>query len=560
MVITRADIELIQPKSVLDVLGTVAGFDVTVQGGRGQNASIFIRGANSNQTLVLVDGIRVSSASLGATSLQTIAPEMIERIEIVKGPRAAIWGSDAIGGVINILTRKLEGGEFVAGATYGTDNYQQLKAGLGFSHGDGATSVVINKEKSDGFDVLEGADNDDDGYDYTSIAIRGQQKVTGQFNLDWMLNADDGDTEYDNASFGGNDERDVTHHAWLVRGQYKAQIGHVANTTSVSVGQNRDLSKDGGTDFPTRFETRRDQFSLLNHSQVFPHFQVSLGADLYKEELSSTTVYQNDERDVKALFAHTLYSLNNVTFEAAIRYDDVESIDSETSYNAGAGYQLSEDTRIALNVGTGFKAPTFNDLYFPASPYSSGIPDLTSETSETVELVLETSAAGVDFGFSVFQTDVEDLIAWMPDENFFYKPENVNEVEIKGAELTAYYIGLGGTHQVNASYTDTEDKATGKQLIRRAKEKFVYQFDTKIGELGLYLEYQFNGERDDTSFATGDLELDSYHLVNLAASYSLTPQLKLETRITNAFDEDYNTSIGYNTQERAGYIGINYSM
>ena len=563
VVISQADIARIQPKSVNDILATVAGIDITSQGGRGQNSSLFLRGANSNHTLVLVDGIRVSSASLGATNTQAIAPELIERIEIVKGPRAAIWGSDAIGGVIQIFTRKLDSNEFFAGATIGSDNYQQLKAGAGFKHGNGHTSISVNHEESDGFDVLKTAEDDKDGFDFDSIAIKGQQQINEQLAIDWLARADQGDSEYDNA-YGGANETETRNHAWLVRGTYNAMIGHVQNSTTVTLGQNRDYSENGGEHLPssatTKFETRRDQFSIFNHAQVFPFLQFNLGVDFYQESLDGTTSYDEDERNVTGVFAHSLYSKDSLTLEAAVRYDDVEGVDSETTYNAGVGYQISRDTRIALNAGSGFKAPTFNDLYYPSDPYSAGNPDLVSETSDTVELVLATRFAQVDMGFNVYQTDVENLIVWQPDANFFYKPENVNKVEIKGVEFTANYQGLGGQHQISASYVDTEDKATGEQLIRRAKDQFSYQFDTSFGDLAVYVEYQYHGKRDDSDFTLGKVELDSYHLVNVSASYPITTNLTLESRITNAFDENYQTALNYNTGERAGYIGINYSM
>ncbi|WP_448550894.1 TonB-dependent receptor domain-containing protein [Thalassotalea montiporae] len=564
VVITREDIARIQPKSLDDVLDTIPGIDITNQGGRGQNSSLFLRGTNSNQTLVLIDGIRVSSASLGSTNTQIIAPELIDRIEVVKGPRAAIWGSDAIGGVIQIFTRQLEGSEYIAGVTVGADDYRQYKAGAGIAHPDGKghTSITLNREKSDGFDVLKTAEDDNDGYEYDSVAIKGQQQVNSQLAIDWLARADQGDNEYDNA-FGGANEAETRNHAWLVRGTYSKVIGHVQNHTTLSIGQNRDYSEnylDGTDAFTTVFETRRDQFSLVNHAQVFPFLQFNLGFDYYNEQLNSTTDFAEDERDVTAFYAHSLYSKNDLTVEAAVRHDDVENVDSETTYNAGIGYQINEDTRIALNAGSGFKAPSFNDLYFPASQFSSGNPDLQSETSDTIELVFETNYANVDMAFNLYQTDVDNLIVWLPDANFFFQPTNVNEAEMSGIEFTAKYQGFGGNHQINAGYVDAEDKATGEQLIRRAKDQFSYQFDTNIGDLSLYVEYQYRGEREDNVFGVGRVKLDSYHLVNLTASYPVTANLSVESRITNAFNENYETAVNYNTQDRAAYIGINYAM
>ena len=197
IVITRADIELSQAQSISDLLSTVAGIDIVKSGGKGQGTSVFMRGTNSDHTLVLIDGVRIGSATSGTATFNTISPEMIERIEIVKGPRAALWGSDAIGGVIQIFTRKLQAGEFFAGATLGSDKYQQLKAGIGFSHGDGFTSVNVNKVKSDGFDVKNDGEDDRDGYDFLSVAIRGQQKINTALTLDWLFTNDQGDNEYD---------------------------------------------------------------------------------------------------------------------------------------------------------------------------------------------------------------------------------------------------------------------------------------------------------------------------------------------------------------------------
>ena len=384
VVITREDIARIQPKSLNDVLATVSGIDFTNQGGRGQLSSLFLRGTNSNQVLVLIDGIRVSSASLGSTNTQIIAPELIDRIEVVKGPRAAIWGSDAIGGVIQIFTRQLEGSEYIAGVTVGADDYRQYKAGAGIAHPDGKghTSITLNREKSDGFDVLNDAEDDNDGYEYDSVAIKGQQQVNPQLAIDWLARADQGDNEFD----GYFNESETRNHTWLVRGTYSQIIGHVQNHTTLSVGQNRDYSENTHTDNAGRrsvIETRRDQFSLVNHAQVFPFLQFNLGFDYYNEQLNGTTAFAEDERDVTAVYAHSLYSKDKLTVEAAIRHDDVEHVDSETTYNAGIGYQLNSDTRVALNAGSGFKAPSFNELYFPASPFFAGNPDLVAETSDT---------------------------------------------------------------------------------------------------------------------------------------------------------------------------------
>jgi len=544
VVITRADIELANPISVLDLLSSVPSIDVAINGGKGQTGSIFMRGTGSDHTLVLIDGIRVSSATSGGTSFSTMSPEMIERIEIVQGPRAALWGSDAIGGVIQIFTRQLADGEFFVGASFGTDSYKKYKAGVGISHGEGQTTITVSKEQSDGFDVQEGTETDDDGYDFTSVAIRGEQKVTSAFSLEWLLSSDSGDNEYDGSYQNGSD---IKNHAWLVRANYQSVINGIGNNTVFSVGQNRDSAeslKDGES--KGLFETRRNQYSIVNNSELSENLQLNLGVDHYQDDISkSSTPYNIEERDTTGVFAHTLYTKNSWTYEATLRHDNVEDIESENTYNLGLGYAFNGDSRIVVNHGTGFKAPTFNDLYYPWG----GNDDLVSEFSKSSEIFFETKLEDINVSWNFYHSNVDNLIVWDGS-----KADNIEETEINGLEFALNFDKLGGTHDFNMSYTDAEDKQTKKQLVRRAKEKFNYKFTTSISAADLYVEYQFVGSRLDR----GGVELSSYQLVNLGLNYDVSDNFSFSSRVTNLLDKEYQTANTYNTQERAFYVGVTY--
>ncbi len=548
VVITRADIELANPISVLDLLSTVPSIDIASNGGRGQNASVFMRGTNSDHTLVLIDGVRVSSATSGGTSFSTISPEMIERIEIVQGPRAALWGSDAIGGVIQIFTRQLADGELFVGASFGTDSYKKYKAGVGISHGDGRTSITLSKEQSDGFDVKEGTETDDDGYDLTSVAIRGQQKITTDFSLEWLFSSDSGDNEFDGFYNGS----DIKNHAWLVRSNYQSDINGVRNNTVFSVGQNRD-SADSLRDGESQgvFETRRNQYSIVNNSQFSDELQVNVGVDYYQDDVSkSTIVYDKEKRNTLGVFAHGLYAKNSWTYEATFRHDNVEDINSENTYNLGLGYKYDSNSRVVLNYGTGFKVPTYNDLFYP----NFGTPTLNSELSETIELFFESKISAVNTSVSLFRSNIDDLIGRRNGQ-----ADNFEKVEINGVELGANYEGFGGTHDINISYTDAEDKSTNEQLIRRAKEKFNYKFTTSLNDVDIYAEYQFVGSRTDSVFGvTGPVDLAAFQLVNLGLNYDVSDNISVSSRVTNLLDKEYQTVSTYNPQERAFYLGITY--
>jgi vitamin B12 transporter len=561
VVITRADIERIQPKSVLDMLSTVSGLDISTNGGRGQTSSVYMRGANASHTLVLLNGVRISSASLGSTNIQNIAPELVERIEIVKGPRAALWGSDAIGGVIQIFTRKLESGEHFVSANFGSEGYQMVNAGVGIKHGDGFTSISLNHEESDGFDVKDDTETDDDGYSYNSLAINGQQQVNDALALSWLAQIDQGDTEYD-SSFGAN-ESEVNNHVWQVSAAYQWQLSDLKNNTQFSFGQNRtsNISHGNGTskNEGSQFDTRRNQYSIINNSEITTDFQVNLGAELYQEELKGSSVYSESERDITGVFAHGIYKLEALTFELATRYDDVEGIDSETTFNSSIGYQVTDSTKISFSAGTGFKAPTFNDLYYPLQWGYIGNTSLVSETSQSNEFNVKSNFENVSIAFNLYQTDIENLIDWSgSDKDGNVTPINVDDVETQGAEFGLNYQGFGGEHQFNISYIETEDASTGNQLGRRAKNHISYQFDTEIENVDVYAELQYKGKRFDYLWGGEVVTLDSYSLVNLGASYPLTSKFKVQVKVNNAFDENYQTSDGYFTQERVAYIGFTY--
>jgi len=560
VVITRADIERIQPKSVLDMLATVSGLDISTNGGRGQSSSVYMRGANAGHTLVLLNGVRISSASLGSTNIQSIAPELVERIEIVKGPRAALWGSDAIGGVIQIFTRKLESGEHFVSANFGSEGYQMLNAGVGLQHGDGFTSISVNHEESDGFDAKVDAETDDDGYSFDSLAINGQQQLNDALALSWLAQIDQGDTEYDSSS---SNESEVSNHVWQIGASYQWQLADIKNNTQFTIGQNRtsNIGYGNGTSKSegSQYDTRRNQYSVINNSEITANFQTNFGAELYQEELKGSSVYSESERDITGIFAHGIYKFEKFTYELATRYDDVEGIDSETTFNSSIGYQISDSTQISFSAGTGFKAPTFNDLYYPLNWGYIGNADLISETSTSYEFNLKSNFDNLSIAFNIYQTDIENLIDWSgKDKDGNVTPINVDDVEIQGAEFGVNYQGFGGSHQFNISHIEAEDAATGNQLGRRAKDHVSYQFDTTIENADVYAEIQYKGKRYDYLWGGKVIKLDSYSLVNIGASYPLTNNFKVQVKVNNAFDENYQTSDGYFTQERVAYIGFTY--
>lgn len=562
--ISQEDIALLQPKSVVELLSFVAGLDVSQQGARGQNASVFMRGTNSNHTLVIIDGVRVGSATLGSTNLHNISPNQIERIEILKGPRAAIWGSDAIGGVIHIFTKRLNG--LSAELTVGSENYRQSQLGLGGNYnsliGDGSFSVNVSKEQADGFDVLQSAEPDNDGFAHTSLSIRGEHQIHSDWTVDYMMQSLDGNNEYDNA-YGGNNETDVNNQAWLIGLTRRGESSVTRVSTRSSVNETRDYNEQAPDFGVTEFETERQQLSAIHNQSLAGNVTLTLGFDLLSEHVSGTTQYEITRRDIASVFGHALYQPGKLTLEAAWRYDDVEHLTSQNTFNLAVGYQVTNQSQLSVNYGTGFKAPTFNDLYYPSGPYSAGNPLLTSETSTTTELLYRSRWQALRYQFSAYQTDVEDLIVWQADQNFLYRPVNIDSVSIKGLELDINYDSDWGAHSLNASFIEAIDDATNQQLIRRAKQHVNYSFTEQLADLSLAIQVQYKGKRNDayydsTVFATVETELNSYYLVNASLSYPLSNQWQIRLKVNNLLDESYTTAYGYQTQGAVVYFGVQY--
>ncbi len=561
-VIDREQITLWQPESVVDLLSTVAGVDLSRQGGAGQETSLFVRGTNSNHTLILVDGVRVGSATLGQTSLSAINVEQIDRIEIVRGPRAALYGSDALGAVIQIFTRQLNAGEVNLAAAAGSDHYASGKAAIGIGNEAFNTTLSVSRVRSSGYDVKRDLETDDDGYQRNSVSLKGDARIAEIWQLNWVGNLDDGDYDYDNtsASWQGENHADYRNYFWRVGGG----IEQGAVSSMLYLGQSRDKDEQSGNGVApgqgSRFETRRDQVSWLNRWDIDQHFTLSGGWDYYREQVEAEsawgpTDYTQTSRRANALFAHLQYDYAGWLAEAALRRDKITGLSGETTANVGIGYQFDKGPRVAVNAGTGFKAPSFNDLYYPGS----GNPELNSEQSKSIELSLKLPLGRWGKAeANLYENRIDDLIQWMPvDPNDPWSPwlpENVAKAKIVGLEVI-YAVRTGPVaHQLNLSHVDPRDRDTDQRLIRRAyfTGSWAATLDWQAWQAGI--QYQYHGSRRSASYAL----LESYQLANLSLGYQLSSDWAVRGRVSNLFDEQYQTADAFNPPGRQYQLQLEY--
>jgi vitamin B12 transporter len=551
VVIERAEIEARQVQSLPALLKTLPGVQITTLGGRGHMSSLFIRGTNSNHSLVLMNGRPIAAMVAGTPDLSQIPLGNVERIEYIRGPRAAVYGSDAIGGVINLITK--------TSAKHGSETH--LKGGVGsngYGQGQARTvqalgqqtdmNMMIGYERTDGFDVVANAQQPDrDGFD----SLHGQIGLNHAFNDAWSadFNAQgyDNQTEIDDA-YQSADQSRVQ--AFQYDGGLKFQSETLTSRLEASYGENKLKSwlESKGESSAQPIHTGLTRFSWINSWSGVEGLNLTGGADWQQEQLKSNSrsagqAFNAPDRDNTGLFAVGSYRWQALLWELSGRTDDNQQYGRHNTWSAASGLDIDDNHNVRLSYGTGFKAPTFLDLYYPG--YES--PDLKPEESKNLELGFSGRYTGWDWSLNLYRNKIQNLIACQSAFSSC-EPDNT-DAEIRGVEV-ALGLETGPLHHdVSFDYTKTEDKNDGdQQLLRRAKQKVSWLTQVQLGQVDLSTELLYVGKRDDknfSSFPAERVELGSYTLINLAASYGVTPQLTLGGRIDNLFDRDYTPAYGY---------------
>lgn len=572
-VITRQDIERIQPESITDLLQSIAGLDIVYNGGAGQSSALFTRGTNSDHTLLLIDGVRIGSATLGVKNFSSIPVAQIERIEIVKGPRAALWGSDAIGGVIQIFTRRLENGESSTSLSFGSESYNNANISAGFGNKAIKNTVTLSYEKSDGFDVFDDSTDvtedtqpDEDGYERLSAAIRGDYSLSDETQLDWVFQVDSGNSEYD-SSFGG-DETDYTNHLWNIR--YTYTVDQWVSQFSVKQSRDQSISFGNGTakSDASVFETRRRQINALARYQFTNDVSILAGIDHLIDDVERSGVvafdgsvndYAEVERATESAYVSSQFIASGLIGELTARYDDVEGVKSDGTFNASLGYKINPSVTVSLNRSKGFKAPTFNDLYFPGF----GNELLQSEISYNTELLVKANWKKHSLLLAHYDNNIDQLIAYNPA---CFCSENIDSADITGLEFVYQFQHDSFSHKFSASNLDPKDKSidadTGlvknTRLLRRAKEHYSYEVTADFANFNLFSQFNYTGTRFDEVFGSPRQKLDSHLVINIGVGYQFSDQWNMKLKVNDVTDEDDQSLLGYNNLGQQVLLTVQY--
>lgn len=550
-VIGRDVIERNAGVTLPDLLRQVAGIDVAQSGGPGQLATLFIRGTESDHVLVLIDGVEINPGTLETPSIQNIDPEIIERIEIVKGPRSSLYGSEAIGGVINIITRSGTGSRFSAMAGAGSFGTQQ--AAVALSHGSKQTStrIDISRKRANGFPPRIGSDIDR-GYENTTVNARVDHKLD-DFSVGISHFQTQGTTEYLGGGVFGSpfvaQSQEFENRVTEARGRYRGDDWQ--SLLSISMARD-ELQQNDSAEFAN---TDRLTIDWQNDLALSDADTFTLGLYHAREDVEADGFgLINESTDISALYAQSHFAWDGGELYTAARFSDHEIFGSQTSWNIDAGFDVSEPLHLRANLGKAFRSPNATFLYNPFY----GNPDLQPEISLNREIGLDWQITDRhQLGLSLFRNDIDELIGSDP---VTFALVNIDEARIEGAELAYRWRGVDWQFDAQASWQDPRNALDDSQLLRRARRSLTANLTRRWQQLDIGLALIASGPRQDIDAATfAPAENAGYVIGNLSADWRFASDWSLQGRIENLGDAEYQSVSGYRPAERSLFLTLRYS-
>ena len=544
-VFTRADIDRLQPTSVTDLLSRVPGVQVAPTGGRGSLPGIFIRGTKSAQSLVLVDGQRIANTTSGDSGLQYLNVDQIERVEVLRGSRSVIYGSDAIGGVIQVFTRRNAEQGLQPRLKLGFGSNQTWERSLGLSGGDEHTrfNLGASLDETAGINASHASfpsDGDHDAYRNQSISLNLSHSFSDELEAGFNLLDNRGKSEYDN-SYGRYDG---------ATGQSLGQKPYTDYTVSSASGyldaklndswrsrlelghsENRDTKRDTLSDDYSAFNTYRDSVNWQNDLTLDEQNSLIVGGDWYEDRFHGSTTFTENSRWNRAAFVQHRFQSQWFSTELGLRRDQNQQFGGQNSWSGTLTLPVNPDNDLLLSYSEGFRAPTFNDLYYPDTQYSN--PNLQPETSKSYELQWRSQLSdSTRLEASLYRTDLSDAI--ILDAG---KPQNVASARINGFEAALKQELFGWQGNLGLSLIDPRDRDSGHTLARRARRTVKLDLDRQFDQLGLGASWQaISSSYDDEANRN---RLGGYALLGLRSSWALNREVSLSLKVDNVLDKSY---------------------
>lgn len=551
-VFTRDDIDRLQPSNVADLLNRVPGVQVYQSGGRGSTSGVSIRGTSTAQSLVLVDGVRIGSVTLGGANgaLDFLNIEQIERIEVVRGSRAALYGADAIGGVIQIFTRRGEEQGLHARVRAAAGSKNNWERSLGLSGGNGATQFNLSAslDELNRFDRTTVGDPhsaDKDVYRNKSLALALSHSFSERFQVG--LNALDqhGKSAFDTVSeFWPS----VPYFDFTTRSASAFAAGDINeqwhSRLELGYSENKLAGKDKLPAMPYDINSYRESYAWLNTIQLNAEHSLLAGADYSKDKVRTdvNTTYSKDDRWNHAFFAQHQYQGQLFGTELGWRHDKNQAFGNHTTWNAAGRLTLNADNELILSYAEGFRAPTFYELY---SPWGDGNPDLKPEKSRTYELQWRSQFNdSTRLEASLYRTQLRNqILSVWPAPN-----ENIAKARINGFEASLLHELFGAQASLNLALIDSRDRDSGHQQARVAKRTVSYDLDKQLGAFSVGTTWRAQSKSFNNSANTQ--KIAGFATLDLRGSWQATDELGFDLRLGNILDKKYSRALySYNNRD-----------
>ena len=586
--ISEDEIKRAGAASLQELLQKQPGIEIANLGGAGKVSTIGIRGTSSTHSVILVDGIRLSAATTGFTAIEHIPLSQIEKIEIVRGPASSLYGQDAIGGVIQIFTKKgLNGFKPYVGIGYGSYNTSNFQSGIRGGNDQTRYAINFSTINSDGFSAFvpnsanssNSINLDKDGYKNYSLSSSLNHKINQDYEIDLQYFSSKGKNQFDNRfassspSFHGNyrNEIKLETYAMNLRGQinksWQSNIKLSQSTDKYLDLQknNKDtyVDEDGVTDL---YKTTQDQFSWQNNFTL-PKGSINLIYDLLNQRIKTTDLYEKTQRTNHGFMVGYNLLENNHNFQSTLRKDFNSAYEDGITGNIGYAYALNSNWTVSSSYGTAFVSPSFNYLYSLADSYALGNPNLKPEKSKNIEASARYRDDSSTLSLTIFQNKIDDFIIYS-NPGFITgsrtTTQNLNKAEIQG--LTISGDQFLGHFQIKGSITtqSAKNEDTDLYLPRRAKTFGNINLNYYIGYWNVGIEEIFSNSRFDDKANT--VKLSGYSITNMVADYKFNENLNLNFRLNNVFDKDYSlaaegaSGFRYQTPGRSLFANLRYDF
>jgi vitamin B12 transporter len=570
-VLNEQDIKKSGAPDVVTLLRSVPGLEITQNGGMGSSSGIYMRGTSPSQVLVLLDGVRIDSATMGTTAIEHIMLDNIERIEVVRGNVSSLYGSEAIGGVIQLFTRQGHGvPAFNVSAGVGNQGTQRMSAGFSGAVNDTSFSVNAGRVKTDGVSainpqLLTGSNPNKNGYDNSTLDAQIKHAINADHALTASVFSTRGNSSYDISGLPTaiNNIIENIDKLSLVSDDQISSMWH----SQVRLSQGVDDSQTFGV-YPGRFQTRSNQLAWQNNFKLADNQHLSLSVENLNQAVTSNTLFSQTGRNVNSVLGGYVGEYGAQQVQLNLRQDRYSDFGAANTGLLGYGLSFADSWRATASISNAFKAPTFDDMYWPFKDYGfgytyAGNPNLKPERSVNKEAGLHYAANGQRVDAVYFDNRIGDLIMGngLPALTYI----NISQAKINGQELN-YAGDFGNTHlRASATFQNPRDGMTGQVLARRAKEFGNFGVNQDFGVLNLGAEVRYSGARQDVYYNTNTFTstaatLPGYQLLNLTARYQIDKNLNLSARVGNLFNRSYSEVYGYNTPGRTLFVGLSYQQ